>query len=65
MPLSLENNDLVMDKDYLSKMLEFHRKVNPKEGLVGLYLSGTSIDGNAIGLYRFYQTLLNKERKGR
>ena len=54
-----------MDKDYLSKMLEFHRKVNPKEGLVGLYLSGTSIDGNAIGLYRFYQTLLNKERKGR
>lgn len=35
-----DNKSLVLDKDYLAKMLKFHRKVNPKEGLIGLYMSG-------------------------
>jgi len=43
-PLSEEDEDgqkiFVLDKDYLAKMLKFYRKVNPKEGLIGLYLSG-------------------------
>jgi len=29
-----------VDMEYQSKMLKFHRKVNPKEGLIGFYYSG-------------------------
>lgn len=39
-PLENSNeNGIVIDKDYLNKMLKFHRKVNPKEDLIGLYIS--------------------------
>lgn len=59
-----ERDELVLDVDYLAKMLKFHRKVNPKEGLVGLYMSGQKIDKAAIGLFKFYQEL-NKEKKNK
>ncbi len=40
-PVPLEQqNGIVLDKDYNQKMLKFHRKVNPKEDLIGLYISG-------------------------
>ena len=38
-------------------MLKFHRKVNPKEDLVGLYFSGTEIDKTALQLFTYYQRL--------
>jgi len=39
-----EDGGIIIDKDYLQKMLKFHRKVNLKEGLLGLYISGNNID---------------------
>ena len=39
----LENSsekEIILDKEYLHKMLNFHRKINPKEDLIGLYISG-------------------------
>jgi hypothetical protein len=47
----------LIDKDYNEKMLKFHRKVNPKEDLIGMYLSGTEIDAYAVSLFQYYQEL--------
>jgi hypothetical protein len=35
-----DDGSLLVDMEYQQKMLKFHRKVNPKEGLIGLYISG-------------------------
>jgi hypothetical protein len=32
-------------------MLKFHRKVNPKEDLIGLYVSGQEIDATVLSLF--------------
>ena len=39
-------------------MLKFQRKVNPKEGLIGFYMSGQQIDDAVIALYNYYQELI-------
>jgi len=39
-------------------MLKFHRKVNPKEGLIGFYKTGSVIDEATITIYSYYQQLL-------
>jgi len=36
-------------------MLKFHRKVNPKEGLIGFYKTGQVIDEATIAMYSYYQ----------
>jgi hypothetical protein len=64
-PLTLtkgEKAELVIDKDYCQKMLKFQRKVNPKEGLVGLYMTGQSIEAGDLTLYTYFQEL-TKEKK--
>lgn len=53
-----------MDIDYLQKMLKFHRKVDPKEDLVGFYVSGEKIDSNIIAFFEYYQQL-SKEKKNK
>ena len=35
-----KTSKVILDEQYLQKMLKFHRKVNPKEDLIGLYVSG-------------------------
>ncbi len=45
-------------------MLKFHRKVNPKEGLVGFYISGSQIDQTAVTLFKFYQDL-SRDKKNK
>lgn len=45
-------------------MLKFHRKVNPKEGLLGFYISGSSIDQTAVMLFKFYQDL-SRDKKNK
>jgi hypothetical protein len=42
-PLSIEDGSIVLDKEFLAKMLKFHKKVNPKEGLIGFYFSAHEI----------------------
>lgn len=39
-------------------MLKFHRKVNPKEGLIGFYKTGSAIDESTLAIYQYYLTLL-------
>lgn len=39
-------------------MLKFHRKVNPKEGLIGFYKTGEVIDESTLQLYSYYNQLL-------
>lgn len=65
MPLDQEEDGgIIIDKEYLNKMLKFHRKVNPKEGLLGFYISGSSIDQTAVMLFKFYQDL-SRDKKNK
>lgn len=65
MPLDQnEDEGIIIDKEYLNKMLKFHRKVNPKEGLLGFYISGSSIDQTAVMLFKFYQDL-SRDKKNK
>jgi hypothetical protein len=43
-------------------MLKFHRKVNPKEGLIGFYKTGSVIDESTLQLYRYYLQLLGDSK---
>ena len=40
-------------------MLKFHRKVNPKEGLIGFYKTGQAIDESTLRIYQYYLQLLS------
>ena len=64
-PLTFENSDtvqLTIDKDYCQKMLKFQRKVNPKEGLVGLYMTGQSIGAAQLALFSYYSSLTAEKK---
>lgn len=63
-PLDREDGSLIIDKEYLHKMLKFHRKVNPKEDLIGLYISGQDLDLTAVTLFQYYQTI-SKDKKNK
>lgn len=51
------------DMVYNDKMLKFHRKVNPKEGLIGLYKTGTDIDNETTSLWYEYNNMLKDSKK--
>jgi translation initiation factor 3 subunit F len=63
-PLSIEDGTLVIDKDYLAKMLKFHKKVNPKEGLIGFYFSSHEITSHVTQLFTYYSELM-KDKKNK
>mmetsp|Transcript_17442 Transcript_17442/g.16647 ORF Transcript_17442/g.16647 Transcript_17442/m.16647 type:complete len:120 (+) Transcript_17442:45-404(+) len=41
---------LVVDTEYIQKMLKFHRKVNPKEGLLGVYISSKALTDHSLSV---------------
>lgn len=43
-----EQKDLVIDTEYMQKMMKFHKKVNPKEGLLGMYISCKKLDEHGL-----------------
>jgi len=49
-----DDGSLLFDNDYQQKMIKFHRKVNPKEGLIGMYITGTEIDAETALLFQKY-----------
>lgn len=57
-----EKMELIIDMEYNQKMLKFQRKVNPKEGLIGMYMTGQSIQKAQIFLYTHYQKLNNEKK---
>lgn len=49
-----ETKSLVIDSEYMQKMLKFHRKVNPNEGLLGMYISSKKLDAHGLALYDYF-----------
>lgn len=52
----------IIDKDYCQKMLKFQRKVNPKEGLIGLYMTGQNIGSEHYTALAYYQSLAGEKK---
>ena len=44
-------------------MLKFHRKVNPNEGLLGMYISCKKLDEHGLALVTYFQELFQNEKK--
>lgn len=49
-----EQKDLIIDSEYMQKMLKFYRKVNPKEGLLGMYISSKKLDEHGLQLLAYF-----------
>lgn len=45
------------------KMMKFHKKVNPKEGLVGMYISQKVLDEHGMSLIAYFSKLFLNEKK--
>ena len=59
-PISVSDDGrIVTDNEFTERMLKFHRKVNPKEGLIGFYKTGTAIDESTLMIYQYYVQLLH------
>lgn len=58
-----EQKDLVIDSEYMQKMLKFHRKVNPNEGLLGMYISSKKLDEHGLALVSYFSELFQYEKK--
>jgi hypothetical protein len=52
-----EEKDLVIDTEYMHKMLKFQRKVNPNEGLLGMYISCKKLDEHGLALVKYFSDL--------
>lgn len=57
------SKEMLVDFEYAEKMLKFQKKVNPKEGLIGLYKSGVHIDKDTHQLWFAYMTRLMANSK--
>jgi hypothetical protein len=44
-------------------MLKFYRKVNPKEGLLGMYISANRLDEHGIAIVQYFSELFTREKK--
>lgn len=53
----------MIDTEYMQKMLKFHRKVNPNEGLLGMYISCKKLDKHGLALVAYFQDLFQNEKK--
>jgi translation initiation factor 3 subunit F len=58
-----EQKDLIIDTEYMQKMMKFHRKVNPKEGLLGMYISSKKLDEHGLQLLSYFSDLFQSEKK--
>jgi JAB1/Mov34/MPN/PAD-1 ubiquitin protease len=62
-PQYYEDKNLVIDTEYMQKMLKFHRKVNPNEGLLGMYISCKKLDDHGLALVQYFQELFQADKK--
>jgi translation initiation factor 3 subunit F len=57
-PLTIEikngSPEVYFDSVYQSRMFNFYKRVNPKESLVGMYITTTNFDLAAISCLNFY-----------
>jgi hypothetical protein len=47
----------------MQKMMKFYKKVNPKEGLLGMYISSKKLDEQGIQLLSYFSQLFKIEAK--
>lgn len=52
-----DSKELVIDMEYLQKMLKFHRKVNQNEGLLGMYISCKKLNEHGYALVQYFNDL--------
>jgi len=57
------SKELVVDTDYMQKMLKFYRKANPNEGLLGLYISCKKLDEHGNEIVQYFNELFREEKK--
>lgn len=58
-----EAKALVIDLVYLQKMMKFHRKVNPKEGLVGMYITSKKLGEHESILIKYFSDQFASDKK--
>ena len=65
-PISLgKDGTIEFDTEYASKMLNFQRKINRKETLIGFYKTGTAMDETTMLIFSYYsEQLKEKKNKG-
>ena len=64
-PLFEQDGSIITDSEFTERMLKFHRKVNPKEGLIGFYKTGSEIDESTLFIYDYYlQLMRDPKNKG-
>jgi translation initiation factor 3 subunit F len=49
-----EADQVAVDTEFLSNMLQLHLRANPKETIVGWYASGSEINENSVLIHDFY-----------
>lgn len=62
-PQYFEQHDLIIDSEYMQKMMKFYKKVNPKEGLLGMYISSKKLDEHGVQLLQYFSDLFQIEKK--
>lgn len=45
--------EYIFDQEYMKKMLNFHRKVNESESLLGVYISSTDLNKEAMVIFSY------------
>ena len=45
--------EYIFDVEYMKKMLQFHRKVNEQESLLGVYISSTDLNKEAMVIFSY------------
>jgi hypothetical protein len=44
-------------------MMKFYKRVNPKEGLLGMYISAKELDEHGLALVAYFSDLFHSNRK--
>lgn len=51
------NQVTYIDKEYLKKMIRFHKTVNKTEAILGVYISSTELDTIALKVIAYFRDL--------
>lgn len=50
-----------IDKDYLKKMIDFHKKINKTEAILGVYISSTKINQVELMVIQYFRDLFSNQ----
>ena len=53
---------IYIDKEYLKKMIKFHKTINKQEAMLGVYVSSTTLDPVSVSVILYFRDLfINNE----